>query len=71
MTFNICSNIHEFISCFPVEYREKAVKIFFDHSLVPPVKIPIFMFLLFRLIVRASQPDGNVTSFTLDFSRLT
>ena len=28
-------------------------------------EIPIFMFLLPRLIARASQPDGNMTSFTL------
>ena len=34
-------------------------------------EIPIFMFLLSRLIVRASQPDGNMMSFTLNFSRLT
>ena len=32
-------------------------EIFFDLTLVPPVKIPIFMFLLPRLIARASQPD--------------
>ena len=42
-----------FISCFPVGYREIAVKIYFDLTLVPPVKIPIFMFLLPRLIARA------------------
>ena len=36
-----------------------------------PVKIPIFMFLLPRLIARASQAGGNMTSFTLHFSRLT
>ena len=36
-----------------------------------PVKIPLFMFLLPRLIARASQPDGNMTSFTLNFSCLT
>ena len=60
-----------FISCFPVGYLEIAVKIFFDLTPVPPVKIPIFMFLLFRLIAHASQPDGNMTSFTLHFSRLT
>ena len=47
------------------------MKIFFDLLLVPPVKIPIYMFLLPRLIARASQPDGNMTSFTLHFSRLT
>ena len=47
-----------------------SVKIFFDLTLVPPVKIPIFMYLLPRLIARASQPDGNMTSFTLHFSRL-
>ena len=60
-----------FISCFPVGYREISVKIFFDLTLVPPVKIPIFTFLLPRLIARASQPDGNMTSFTLHFSRMT
>ena len=59
------------ISCFPVGYREISVKIFFDLTLVPPVKIPIFMFLLPRLIARASQPDGNMTSFTLHFLCLT
>ena len=59
------------ISCFPVGHRKISVKIFFDLTLVPPVKIPIFMFLLSRLIARASQPDGNImTSFTLHFSRL-
>ena len=60
----------KFISCFPVGYREISVKIF-DLTLVPPVKIPIFTFLLPSLIARASQPDGNMTSFTLHFSRLT
>ena len=30
-----------------------------------------FHVLLPRLIARASQPDGNMTSFTLHFSRLT
>ena len=65
------SNICPFISCFPVGYREILVKIFFDLTLVPPVKIPIFMFLLPRLIPRALQPDGNMTSFTLHFLRLT
>ena len=30
-----------------------------------------FMFLLPRLIACASQPDGNMTSFTLHFPRLT
>ena len=59
------------ISCFPVGYREISVKIFFDLTLVAPVKIPIFMFLLPRLIARASQPPGNMASFTLHFSRLT
>ena len=59
------------ISYFPVGYREILVKIFFDLTLVSPVKIPIFMFLLPRLIAHASQPDGNMTSFTLRFSRLT
>ena len=63
--------MHTFISCFPVGYREISVKIFFDLTLVVPVKIPIFMFLLPRLIACASQPDGNMTSFTLNFSRLT
>ena len=56
-------------SCFPVGYREILVKIFFNLTLVSPVKIPIFMFLLPRLIARASQPDGSMTSFTLHFSR--
>ena len=42
-----------FISCFPVGYREIAVKIFFYLTLVAPVKIPIFMFLLPGLIARA------------------
>ena len=59
------------ISCFPVGYQEISVKIFFDLTLVPPVKIPIFTFLLPRLIACASQPDGNMTSFTLHFLRLT
>ena len=45
--------ILHFISCFPVGYREIAVKIVFDLTLVPPVKMPIFMFLLPRLIARA------------------
>ena len=35
------------------------------------VKIPIFMFLFPRLIARAPQPGGNMTSLTLNFSRLT
>ena len=43
-----------FISCFPVGYRKIAVKIFFDLTLVAPVKISIVMFLLSRLIARAS-----------------
>ena len=60
-----------YISSFPVGYREISVKIFFELTLVAPVKIPIFMFLLPRLIARASQPDGNMTSFNLNFSRLT
>ena len=60
-----------FTSCFPVGYQEISVKIFLDLTLVPPVKIPIFMFLLPRLIARASQPDGDMTSFTLHFSSLT
>ena len=59
------------MSCFPVGYREISVKIFFDLTLVLPVKIPIFIFLLPRLIARASQPDGYMTSFTIHFSRLT
>ena len=53
------------ISCFLVGYREIAVKIFFDLTLVAPVKILISMFLLPKLIMRASQPDGNMTLFTL------
>ena len=64
-------NICKFISCFPVGYREISMKIFLDLALVPPVKIPIFMFLLPRLIGRASQPDGNMMSFILHFLRLT
>ena len=63
--------IRGIISCFPVGYREISVKIFFDLTLVPPVKKPTFMFLLPWLIAPASQPDGNMTSFTLHFSRLT
>ena len=59
------------ISCFPVGYCEIAVKIFFDLTLVLPVKIPIFMFLLSRLIACVSQPDGNMTSLTIHFSSLT
>ena len=59
------------ISRFPVGYQEISVRIIFDPTLVPPVKIPIFMFLLPRLIARASQQDGNMTSFILHFSRLT
>ena len=51
-----CSSI---ISCFPVGYREISVKIFFDLTLVAPLKIPIFTFLLPRLIARPSQPNGN------------
>ena len=50
--------IHEikvFIPCFPVGYREISVKTFFDLTLVPPLKIPILMFLLPRLIARASN----------------
>ena len=62
--------LHNIISCFPVGYREISVKIFFNLTLITPVKIPTFMFLLPRLIARASQPDGNMTSFTLHFSRL-
>ena len=60
-----------FISYFPVGYREIAVKIFFYLTLGPPVKITFFMFLLSRAIARASQPDRNMMSFTLHFSRLT
>ena len=60
-----------FILCFRVGYQEISVKIFFNLTLVPPVKIPIFIFLLPRLIARASQPDANMMSFTLNFSRLT
>ena len=51
--------------------RNIGENIFFDLTPVPPVKIPTFMFLLPRLISRASQPDGNMTSFTLHFWRLT
>ena len=66
--FNTVSILfHLFFSCLQVGYREIAVKIFFDLTLVPPVKIPIFMFLLPTLIARASQPDRNMTSFTLHF----
>ena len=60
-----------FISCFPVGYQEISVKIFFDLTLVRPEKIPIFMFLLPWLNEHASQPDRNMMSFTLHFSRLT
>ena len=56
---------------FRQDIEKISVKIFFDLTLVTPVKIPIFMFLLPRLIARAYQPDGNMTSFTLHFSRLT
>ena len=56
---------------FLVGYREISVKIFFDLTLVRPVKIPIFKFLSPRLIACALQPDGNMTSFTLHLSRLT
>ena len=62
--------LYTLISCFTVGYREISVKIFFDFTQVPPVKSPIFMFLLLRLTALASQPDGNMTSFTLHFSRL-
>ena len=51
----------------PSGYREIAVKIFFNLTLVPPAKIPIFMFLLYRFIVRVSQPDGNMTSRRLPY----
>ena len=64
-------NLLVFISCFLLGYLEISVKIFFDLTLMPPVKIPIFTFLLPRLIVLALQPDGNMTSFTLHFSHLT
>ena len=69
--FHITIELSRYISCYPVGYREISVKIFFDFTLVAPVKISIFMFLFPRLIARASQPDGNMTSFTLHFSRLT
>ena len=59
------------ISCFPVQYREISVKIIFDLTLLPPVKMLIFMFLLPRLIARTSQPDGNMMSFILHFLRTT
>ena len=59
---NYLSDFHE---------SEIAVKIFFDLTLVAPVKISIFMFLFSRLIARASQPDGNMALFTLRFSHLT
>ena len=49
--------IDVFISCFPVGYREISVKILFDLTLVSPVKIPIFMFLLPRLIVPHNQME--------------
>ena len=49
--------------------RNIGENIYFDLTLVPPVKIPIFTFLLPRLIAHASQPDGNMTSFNLHFSR--
>ena len=68
---SIYSKVWYFISCFSVGYREISMKIFFNLTLVPPVKIPILMFLLPRLIARASQPDGNMTSFILHLSRLT
>ena len=42
-----------YISCVPVGYHEISVKIFFDLTLVPVVKIPIFTFLLPMLIARA------------------
>ena len=60
--------LNHIISCFRVGYREISVKIFFDLTLVTPVKIPILMFLL---PAHASQPDRNMTSFILHFSRLT
>ena len=62
---------YNIISCLPVGYREISVKLFFDLTLVTPVKKPIFLFLFPGLIARASQPDGNTTSFILHFSRLT
>ena len=61
----------DLISSFPVGYREISVEIFFDLTLVTRVKISIFMFFLPRLIACSSQTDGNMTSFTLHFSRLT
>ena len=63
--------IISFISCFPVGSREISVKTFFDLKLERPVNIPIFMFLLPRLIAHVSQPDGNMMSFTLHFLHLT
>ena len=60
-----------FISRFPVRYRGISLKIFFDLTLVLPVKIPIFTFLLPRLILRALQLDGNMRSFNLHFTGLT
>ena len=60
----------DIISCHPVGYQEISLKIFFDLTLVPSVEIPLFMFLLTRLIARVSQPDGNMTSFTLHFLHL-
>ena len=45
--FNLNAKLSS-ISCFPVGHREILVKIFFDLTLVPPVKIPVFMFLLPR-----------------------
>ena len=48
---NFDTEIGVVISCFQVGYHEIALKIFFNFTLVPPVKIQIFMFLLPRLFV--------------------
>ena len=52
------------MSCFPVGYRDLLVKIFFDLTLVPPVKIPIFMFLLSRLIAHGTRWKYDVIYLT-------
>ena len=57
-------------SRFPVGYREISMKIFFDLTLVSAVKIPIFMFLLPRLIARASQLNGKNDVIYLAFLAL-
>ena len=52
------------ISCLPAGYREIAVKLFFDLTPVPPVKIPIFMFLLSRIcyiFTRGCATHENIT----------